>query len=315
MNLDRLLLWLSARGRGSWSTFRAKVEELCSEQTDTSLDEADDEGGRSTDADSDLPIYHQARFAMQRLGHSEFYSAGTDNGWRVVPPTLSFPVDGSRIGFLCGARSPALLGSLSRWGDLNVAASQPEGMPQLIQLQGASQEVVALCASKLGLKIQNSAPMMLLSVLPNVLDTTSWHRSEMPETPGWSVRRFSVSHRRWVEASSSDAARSYQGLFRFDLKHQRFYYLRWHNYTYNIPVQIGKYAVIRKRLQPIEYDARARIFSTSLTFRPPLLIERALVLCSGRLGRINAVKGLVEYTDVPPSVAHVAAQLLHQEIK
>lgn len=315
MNFNRLLLWLSAKGRGSWSTFRAKVEELCSEQDDVSPEESDDEGEEPTGADSDLPIYQQARFAFQRLGHAEFYSAGTDNGWQVVPPTVAFPSDKSTIGFLCGARSPALLQSLNHLGSLAVGVIQPEGMPQLIRLQGASQEVVELCASKVGLKIQKSAPSTLLSVLPTVLDTTKWHRSEMPETPGWSVHRFSISRRHWIEASSSDAAKSYQGLFRFELKHQRFYYLRWHNCTYSTLVQIGKYAVIRRRLRVLEYDARAQIFSTPLTFRPPLLIERALVLCSGQLGRLNPVKGVLEYSDVPQSVAAIAAQLLHQEIK
>ena len=315
MNLNRLLLWLSARGRGSWSTFRAKVEELCNEQADTTPEESDDEGEGASGADSDLPIYQQARFAMQRLGHAEFYSAGTVNGWQVVPPTVAFPSDGSTIGFLCGARSPALLESLGLFADLSIAVSQPEGMPQLVKLQGASEEVVDECTSQLGLRVQKSAPSMLLSVLPTVLDTTRWCRSEMPETPGWSVHRFSISRRHWVEASSSDAASSYQGLFRFELKHQRFYYLRWHNCTYSIPVQIGKYAVIHRRLRVLEYDAEARIFSAPLTFRPPLLIERALVLCSGQLGRLNQVKGLIEYTDVPQSVASVAAQLLHQEIR
>jgi hypothetical protein len=315
VNLDRLLLWLSARGRGSWSTFRAKVEELCDEQTDTLPGQSDDNGEESTGANSDLPIYQEARFALQRLGHAEFYTPGAENGWRVVPPTVAFPTDASTVGFLCGARSPALLKSLQGFGGLDVLVSQLENMPQRIQLQGAPQDVVAACATKLGLKIQKAAPLMLLSVLPSVRDAIAWHRSAMPETPGWSVHRFSISSRRWVEVSSTDAAKSNRGLFRFVLKHQRFYYLRWRNCSYRVPVQVGKYAVMQRRRRVLQYHAGRRALSTLPTFRPPLLIERALVLCSGQLGQVNPASGLIEYTDVPPSVAHLAAQLLHQEIK
>jgi len=315
MNLDRLLLWLSARGQGSWSSFRAGVEELCNEQTDTLSSESDDEGERSADAGSDLPIYQRARFALQRLGHVEFYTPGAENGWRAVPPTVAFPTDASEMGFLCGARSSALIESLHQFSDLDVLVSESEDMPRRIQLQGASQDMVAARASTLGLKVQKAAPITLLSVLPRVCDAMTWHRSPMPETPGWSVHRFSVSRRQWVEVSSSEAANAGKGLFRFVLKHQRFYYLRWRNCSYRVPVQVGKYAVIRRRLRVIEYDAGRRTLSTFPAFRPPLLIERALVLCSGKLNQLDPVTGRIAYTDVPPNIAHLAAQLLHQEIK
>jgi hypothetical protein len=315
MNLDRLLLWLSARGQGSWSTFRAGVEELCNDQTDTLPGESDDEGERSADAGSDLPIYQRARFVLQRLGHVEFYTPGAENGWRAVPSIVAFPTDASEMGILCGARSPTLIESLHQCSDLDVLVSESEDMPRRIQLQGPSQDMVAARASTLGLKVQKAAPITLLSVLPRVCDASTWHRSSMPETPGWSVHRFSVSRRQWVEVSSSDAANACKGLFRFVLKHQRFYYLRWRNCSYRVPVQVGKYAIIRRRLRVIEYDAGRLTLSTFPAFRPPLLIERALVLCSGKLNELDPVTGRIEYTDVPPNIAHLAAQLLHQEIK
>jgi hypothetical protein len=315
LNLDRLLLWLSARGQGSWSTFRAGVEEFCNDQTDAMPIESDDEGDRSADADSDLPIYQRARFALQRLGHVEFYTLGAENGWRVVPPTVAFPEDEGEMGFLCGARSPALIDNLHKFGDVDVLSSELEDMPQRIQLKGASQAVVVAHASTLGVQVQKAAPLTLLSVLPRVRDEKTWHRSPMPETPGWLVRRFSVSRRKWVEASSRDAANAHAGLFRFVLKHQRFYYLRWRGGCYRVPVQVGKYAVIGRRLRVLEYNPEKRTLSTAPVFRPPLLIERALVLCSGKLSQMDPVTGRIEYTDVPPNIAHLAAQLLHQEIK
>jgi hypothetical protein len=315
LNLDRLLLWLSARGQGSWSTFRAGVEEFCNDQTDTLPIESDDEGDRSADAGSDLPIYQRARFALQRLGHVEFYTLGAENGWRVVPPTVAFPADEGEMGLLCGARSPALIDSLHQFGDIDVLLSELEDMPQRIQLKGASQPVVVARASTLGIQVQKAAPITLLSVLPRVRDKETWHPSPMPETPGWLVHRFSVSRRKWVEASSRDAANAHEGLFRFVLKHQRFYYLRWRGCCYRVPVQVGKYAVIGRRLRVLEYNPEKRTLSTALVFRPPLLIERALVLCSGKLSQIDPMTGRIEYTDISPNIARLASQLLHQEIK
>ena len=137
----------------------------------------------------------------------------------------------------------------------------------------------------------------------------------MPETPGWSVHRFSVPHREWIEVQYSDAANARTGLFRFALRHQRFYYLRSRQYSYRVPVQVGKYAIAGRRRGLLEYDSVRRILSTFVTFRPPLLIERALTLCSGRLGRVNPSTSRIEYPDIPGNVAYLAAQILQQRIR
>ena len=84
MNLDLLLLWLSAKGQGSWSQFRGAVEELCIEQ-EYDTPETTDDLDRAGVNGSDLPLYQWTRFALQRLGHVEFFSTGTDHDWRVCP--------------------------------------------------------------------------------------------------------------------------------------------------------------------------------------------------------------------------------------
>jgi hypothetical protein len=44
-------------------------------------------------------------------------------------------------------------------------------------------------------------------------------------------------------------------------------------------------------------------------------MERALVLCSGILPRIDKASGLLKYTEIPRDVAQLAAELLRQEIQ
>ena len=105
------------------------------------------------------------------------------------------------------------------------------------------------------------------------------------------------------------------GFFQFLMKHQRFYYLRWHGHTYSVPVQVGKYIVMRRKRGLIAYDATTRALSLPASCRPPLLIERALVLCSGLLPAFDASSRRLEYTCIPPSVARLASQLLWQEVR
>ncbi len=313
MSLDLILLWLSAKGQGSWSQFREAVEELYTQQQNTPLD-PDDEGSRSSSA-YELPLYQQVRFALQRLAHVEFYSDAAQNRWRVVPPTVAFVSDSSDSGFLCGARSPALLERFNHATDLEVLVSQFEGNPERIIVRGASHDVVVARATALGLKVQKQAPLALLSALPCARDSSAWHRSSMPDTPGWLVHRFSASQRSWLEVSQTHASTAYTGLFRFVMKYQRFYYLRWRGSSYSVPVQIGKYAIAPNRSRILAYDAERRTLSVPVSFRPPLLIERALVLCSGRLPSLDSSSRRLEYAEVPAGVANLAAQLLHQEVR
>ncbi len=182
-------------------------------------------------------------------------------------------------------------------------------------VRGESHEHLVARARELRFLVQRDAPASLLSALPGVRDRSSWQSSNMPETPGWLVHQFSTyPEPHWKEISQADARRSGSGFFRFGLKHQRFYYLRWRGHTFSVPVQVGKYAIMRRRRGMLRYDTARRMFSVLTAMRPPLLMERALVLCSGVLPRFDATTRRLEYSDVDTNVALLAAQLLHQEV-
>jgi hypothetical protein len=308
VSFDRMLLWLSAKGQGSWPQFRGAVEAFDLQP--------DVEDGSYSDTGSDLPVYQEARFALQRLGHAEFYSGEAENGWRIVPPTVAIHKAAGTEGVLCGARLPVLLDRLAADSDLAMERSQVACMPERILVRSGSHEQLVARVRGAGFLVQRDAPGSLLSALPSVRDRSSWRNSNMPETPGWVVHRFSMyPEPQWNELPQADARRALSGLFRFVMRHQRFYYLRWRGRTFSVPVQVGKYAVMRRRRGTLRYDSAQRTLSFPVAVRPPPLMERALVLCSGLLPRFEATTCRLEYTDVDDSVALLTAQLLHQEIR
>ncbi len=313
MSLDYLLLWLSAKEQGSWSQFRGAVEELCVEQ-DAESSGVVDNADRADEIGSDLPFYQRNRFALQRLGHVEFFSNEAEQGWRVVPPVVALLPSDSGEGILCGARSSDLIERLDRVDDVDIIRADGPGMPQRIEIRGTS-HAVALAASRLGVLVQANAATAILSAVPVVRDPAAWNRTTIPETQGWTVHRFSSSRLGWTESTRTDATKTRTGFFRFVMKHQRFYYLRWFDHTYRVPVQVGKYVVMRKTRDLVAYDAVTRTLSVPVSCRPPLLIERALILCAGLLPAFDAPSRRLKYTCIPPNVARLTAQLLWQEVR
>jgi hypothetical protein len=65
----------------------------------------------------------------------------------------------------------------------------------------------------------------------------------------------------------------------------------------------------------LRFDRKERHLSLPAIFRPPLLTERALVLCSGFPPFFSVVRGwpTLTYREVPEEVAGMAAEVLRQD--
>ena len=321
MSLDNLLTWMSARGSGSWAQFRSAVEQLhvSNEDGETVGESSDDRTA------SDLPAYQSARLGLQRLGHVEFSSSTADTEWRVVPPSLALlSHDDKCVGILCGARSPDLRDRLNRvppavsWD----THSAPD-MPDRLRLVARDGEAMDTIAEALELNLQPNAPSSLLAAIPPVDDPRSRFPGEAPAVPGWTIERFDPVSLRWTaqhykeerELEPRDVRKTATGLYRFRMRYQRFHFMRWRGRTYGVPVQVGKYAILRHRRVRglVQYDRNRSVLSVPVSCRPPLLIERALVLCSGLLPNLDRASGRLEYREVSRDVARLSAGLLRQE--
>jgi hypothetical protein len=270
--VNELLLWMSVRGSGSRSSFRAKVAER-------------DDGHTRTAA-----AHRLAEWDLSRLGHAEFEPDADRAGWRIAPPVLAAgDYQGPWRGILCGARTPSLAAALSDGAaECEVQQRAQPAAPDVIEVVAQSARALAEVASRSGIAVQWNASLAVLATCPP--PQTGLQPVPMP-VGGWTVARFSKSELAWVPSSSTEALAAKSGLFRFAAEQQpTAYILVEGGQPHSCDAAGGKYCMLsrrsraqRRRSPVLSFDAHARELAVRASCRPPLLVERALVLCSGEL--------------------------------
>jgi hypothetical protein len=193
--------------------------------------------------------------------------------------------------------------------------------PDQILITADTRDTLAAIADQAGVLLQDDAPAALLASLPPVDDPRVRYQTELPFGSDWRIDRFSPDDLIWRSATLHDARTASAGLFRFSLRHQRHVLFCCRGAAARIPGQVGKYLILhqrRRRRQVLRYDAQNRTLSMPASCRPPFLVERALILCSGlppsyEGGGLRG--GSLHYPEVPPDIAAVAAALLRQECR
>lgn len=312
MTPNELLLWLSARKEGSWPQFRGAIDRL-------ELANSDGEA----EQDTPLPLHQLIRFNLERLGHVEFDAAECEDGWRVVPPTLSLSQHNTGVtGVLCGARTPKLVESIQRAAaGLSFQQVSHPNSPDIIRMQAPEADILIELAEREGLLYQLDTPTALLSHLPSVDTVKGWRREALPSAgKEWEVKQFIIERRaiKWrtitlQEANAPDA----QGLFCFTRYQSPQYFLREGRETMRLPGAVGKYRVLsRRRRRVLRYDRHEQSLTLPAILRPPLLTERALILCSGFPASLSIVhnRPTLTYRDIPEEVTGMVGEVLRQGI-
>ncbi|MFO0818004.1 MAG: hypothetical protein U1A77_08695 [Pirellulales bacterium] len=310
MNPNDLMLWLSAKGCGTWSRYRAAVNELQVTEDGNGSEEDSNEGAPDSDS---LPIHHRLRLNLERLAHAEFFRKGFENGWRVVPPVLvGLERSDCAVGILCGARTGQLLQQINgQSANVAIRATSQEASPDRIEIVAKNVSELEHVASSLGLHFQPNAVRMLLAAVPPVDDWQSLAPAELPFGGDWEVYCFSAETLGWNATTADKARNASFGLFRFRVAYQPQYFIRLRGKGFKVPVQVGKYLVLKqKRRRVVEYDAGSQVLSIPVSCRPPLLVDRALTLCSGLIPRVECAR--LAYPNVGGAIAKAAASLLRQ---
>jgi hypothetical protein len=317
---NELLLWLSAVKAGTWNQFRGAVESLhlpddAPEQHEENQDHDYGDAGQDRTA---LPVYQQLRLNLQRLAHAEFFARGCEGGWRIAPPVLAIREDETVgwTGILCGARSPSLAARLQEAsiGNAAVHAEELDGAPTLYRFE-AKRAFLTRLAAQARLHLQADAPLAIMGCLPPLSHRALPAPGSLPVGRDWKFERFSAHNLNWTEASREEAISTSEGLFRCRFRQQWLYFLCIRGAAYEMRQgQIGKYYLLaRRRRRVLRYDPLARMLSMPASCRPPLLLERSLILFTGKLPSFDAQNTTLTYAGIPPLAARSAARLLGQE--
>jgi len=308
MSANELLLWMSANGEGTWSGFRTAVAEHVGD------------AGQDSSETKGLALYQKVRLGLQQLGHAEFSAGQTSRRWRVAPPVLAITGRNRPMaGVFCGARSPAQSEALksSRLG-IHIERFEGDTYPTVIRALSDDLRHLAQLTADLGLVLQADAAALMLAALPVVDDLRSWGSrvAELPFGRNTLVNRFETTRHsaRWVDSSPEEAQKCSQGLFRFTRFQRREHFLKLNMQAFRVPGQLGNF-VLASRLgrRVLRYDRYSRRLAVQDIYRPPLLVDRALILCSGFLPEHDPGHRSLVYTDVSASIAAAAAKVLGQE--
>ena len=311
MNSNDLLLWLSAQGSGTWDRYRTAIDEALVADDEGVAEELQEDRGQG--GYTNLPLHHRLRLNLERLGHAEFFRINFENGWHVVPPILACETkNGKAVGVLCGARTDRLMHSLvDNIADLEIAFTQQTEGPDRVLIVADKTSRLEDLADSVGLNCQQDAIRLLLAALPPIDDAQLRITAEIPFGRDWDVGRFSATSLTWTPVSPIEARSAPFGLFRFRVHHRNVYYLRLSGQTYQVSGQVGKYFVLKKRRRRVlSYVAESQVLTVPVWCRPPLLLDRALTLCSGLLPCVD--HGCLVYTNVSQSIALTVTAILRQ---
>ena len=260
----------------------------------------------------DAPWFpHEAARRLEALGHIELEMDDktiTPRRWSIAPSTIVVPEQGPC--FLAGGRSARLLrtvAEVSRILDGEVRVTPQDEGPDVVEIHGLGSEAAELVVDEI--KAQHRLPVALsvrpagkLAALLPSLRTT---RGLLPELTTTADRMDWLDLRsgRWTSVEQMDRAGAYR--------------LRGRPWVYAVVPEAGTtgqrcvVADVRhvKHLAAsdashalIGYDVSTRTLLTPLGAPLPGLLERAAVLCSGRLPRRRPDRTLA-YERVPPAVA------------
>jgi hypothetical protein len=118
----------------------------------------------------------------------------------------------------------------------------------------------------------------------------------------------------WRRIERTELGASKFGVFRFSIYFQPDrHFLCWKNAFFEMPRGAAIYALLhRYRRDVVHYNGTSAVFVVPAACRPPVVLERALVLCSGLRPQYSDSR--LFYSDVPLEIARLATELLQQRL-
>jgi hypothetical protein len=299
MGPNELLLWMSARQRGSWAQFRSMVDDLGLREDDSSWS------------------YQRFRSGLARHSHAVFRS---ELEWAVVPPVLAIgEIDGRAAGVLYGARTRRLLERIEGMAaPIECETMSVDEGADVVRMFGPSTAALAQAAGQVGVAVLDNAVRRLLAQTVPLRVPGASLPGGMPFGRDVTLERFVVGRRKchWEEVKKAVPQEALE-LFRTSRWQIRDYYLFVDGVPQRTEGQCGKFLVLQsRRRQVMRYDAAAQKLRLPAICRPPLRVDRALTLCTGlppaeETDPHNGTR-ILTYSGVASDVAGLAGEILHQ---
>lgn len=299
LHLDRLLLWMSAVGTGSWTSFQNACNALGIE----------DERHRQS---------QRIMRSLRILGHAETSQDGSR--WSVAPTVLartgSSGPGAPGVYVLCGARDQGLLTSLSSQGTLEVVPQAQRLAPQMIRVTTAGTEPVrgllsdVHYADEVAKQLANVLPAMdqwidWLAPLPNLsphrYDCKRFDGSEFVDEP---FRGQTGFYELWPAANNTERRRgrpTYRAFY--ESSRQRWVRGDW----YGLRFLAHYYST---HACPVEFDDQRGRLAIPASWRWPELYERCLVLASGSLPVAASSRDWLIYEEISAELFMVLSHKL-----
>lgn len=294
---DQLLTWVSVMGSGSLAQLRAATLTL----------------GLSTPADGTARILRRLRL----LGHLETSADG--KRWSAAPAAIvASGADPDRF-FLAGARDQALLNAIRQYGELEQTpmadGNAPShacfipGDPRMVETVPRLRPLAAgpaaerLAAALPGLDGWVSTLQRVVGIRPEQYDLRRYDGVEFQDVASPTASGLHQFHDRTNTLSGPTGDPRFT--LYFDAGDAAWYRGDWYGLRFLAESR-------RRGTTAVRYDPATRDLAVLRDLRWPEIYERAAVLASGRLPRMNATH--LVYPDVSPALIASLAERLHLDV-
>lgn len=260
------------------------------------------------------PYLRSAKRLMRnlvRIGHIEELCS---TRFRMVPPTLVALESNQFV--VTGARSELLRGKLTQASGISMLPPMPQHEGPAVWQMIGKYEAISSAADALGLTVTRDRGADLLASLPCLFDTLT---GAPPDDISDSAERWNhyapIGKPQWLRGTMD---RNTAGIYRTVRKpHQ--WYMRPADAEPTIRLNTPERLVaaawfLLKGKVSLQYAGNSRVLSVpAIGYRLPLLVDRALILASGRLPEWRSNHW--DYFDINPERANQIARILGAQAK
>jgi hypothetical protein len=285
--------------------------------------------------------------AFESLGHCEFSFTDANSKVYVASPVLvRLPCAGFPQAILAGARTPNIIDKLksaceSVGQQLRIEVTEQENklalVPKRVAVQAEDVKELQDIASQLGINFAETPSawsiLNFTASLEEYLANCTWsNEAEL----NWESQIFNPSSLRF--ASENEESKIHLSKYRHPHRNNHIYYLWQDKKNTLIEGDWGRYAVLKaSKINVLFYDRYKFIMAVPLGAQLPRLLERALILCSGYVYKLEKLSlhnlkpnsslpmsmAIIEnlartnfrlFRDVPPQIAEMTAAKLGQTL-